>query len=64
MTRLISYLRHGVFEANPLQAGLQVDFEELEADPSKMTISQNIHPASEIYRGRVDFCLSNAKIRL
>lgn len=50
----VTYLRHGVFEANPIQAGLQVDFEELEADPSRMTISQNIHPANEEVDGGND----------
>ena len=49
MPFLTSLLRDSLLsEADPIQAGLQVDFEEREADPSKYTIGQNIHPASEM----------------
>lgn len=41
-------------EADPIQAGLQVDWEEREADPSRYTIGHNIHPAKEIEPGSDD----------
>ncbi len=33
--------------ADPVQAGLQVDFEEKMADPSRYSIGHNIHPATD-----------------
>lgn len=54
MPLLTRLLRGSINEADPMQAGLQVDFEQREADPSKYTISQNIHPANEEIDGGND----------
>src|ERR1044071_6751210 len=42
------FLRDALSEGNPVAAGMQVDFEQREADPSRYTIGHNIHPASEM----------------
>jgi hypothetical protein len=48
MPFLTSLLRSSLLrEADPIQAGLQIDFEEREGDPSKYTLGQNLHPAMD-----------------
>lgn len=37
-----------LFEADPMAADAQIDFEQQLADPSRYTIGHNIHPASEM----------------